>query len=245
VDVLGVRIDSVTIDDVLRKIESYVTDGALRRTIMYANVHVVNAAAKEKDVMEIINRADVVYPDGFGVVLGAKMLGGELPPRMTGADWIHDFCEFAEKKGYSLYIIAGEPGVPERAAEELRKKYPRLRIAGMADGYCHARGETSQVIDDVNAKRPDIVFIGMGTPVQEKFTFAHRDSMDAPVCWVVGALFDYVAGELRRGPKWMLDHGMEWLCRLAIEPRRLWRRYLIGNSVFLLRIARARVRGNK
>lgn len=244
VEVLGVRIDKVTTGDVLRKVEEFVAQGE-KRTIMYANVHVVNEARKDRDLGNILNEADIVYPDGHGVVLGAKMLGEKLPPRMTGADWIHDLCGFAERKGYALYIIAGEPGVPEKAGEELLKRYTRLRIVGSSDGFFHKRGETRRVIDDLNSKKPDIVLIGMGTPVQEKFTFSHRQEMEAPVCWVVGALFDYVAGTMRRGPRWMLDHGMEWICRLVFEPRRLWRRYLVGNSLFLLRIALQRAKDGR
>jgi N-acetylglucosaminyldiphosphoundecaprenol N-acetyl-beta-D-mannosaminyltransferase len=244
VDLLGVRIDKVTTDDVLTKVEEFVAERG-KRTIMYANVHVVNEASKDKELMEVLNQADVVYPDGHGVVLGARMLGDELPPRMTGADWIYDLCALAERKDYSLYIIAGEPGTLEQAGKELGKRFPRLRILGISDGFFHTRGEAPKVISDVNAKKPHIVFIGMGTPIQEKFTSAYRQEMEAPVCWVVGALFDYVAGRMRRGPRWMLDHGMEWLCRLVFEPRRLWRRYLIGNSVFLLRIGLQRLRGGR
>ncbi|MFQ6103913.1 MAG: WecB/TagA/CpsF family glycosyltransferase [Candidatus Glassbacteria bacterium] len=233
--VLGVRIDRVTIDGVLQKVDEFVAEGG-KRTIMYANVHVINQAYTDPSLMQILNSADLVYPDGHGVVVGANLLGEELPPRMTGADWIYDLCTFAEGKNYTLYIVGGEPGIAEKARDELLRKYRRLNIVGTYDGFFQKRGETRRLIDDINLKKPHIVLIGMGTPTQEKFTESTRSQLEAPVCWVVGALFDYVAGKMRRGPRWMLDHGMEWLCRLAFEPRRLWRRYLIGNSIFLMRV---------
>lgn len=241
IDVLGVRVDRVTITDVLDLVDSAVA-GNESRTIMYANVHVVNLAWGNSALMEILNGADLVYPDGHGVVLGARILGERIPPRMTGADWIHDLCAFAQEKELSLYIVAGESGIAEKAKEKLETTYPRLRICGTFDGFFHARGETGKLIDDIDEKNPDIVLIGMGSPQQEKFIAGARQQIRAPVCWVVGALFDYVAGAVRRGPPWMLNHGFEWLYRLLYEPGRMWRRYLVGNTLFLTRVVRARLR---
>lgn len=225
----------------LRGVADMISVGS-KNTIMYANVHVVNQAQSDPDLLRIINGADLVYPDGHGVVLGARLMGNILPPRMTGADWIHDLCRFAAENHYSLYIVAGEPGVAEKAREELQRHYKGLDIIGTHDGFFHSRGESRQLIEDINEKKPHIVLIGMGTPIQEKFTGEWREQMDVPVCWVVGALFDYITGKARRGPQWMLDHGMEWMCRLVFEPRRLWKRYIIGNSLFLMRILLLRVK---
>jgi N-acetylglucosaminyldiphosphoundecaprenol N-acetyl-beta-D-mannosaminyltransferase len=244
VNVLGVRVDRVTTPDVLEKVNEYIAEGG-KKTIMYANVHVINQAQSDPDLMEILNRADLVYPDGHGVVLGARLTGKDLPPRMTGADWIHDLCRFAEERNFTLYIVAGDPGLAEEARKELGNRYNSLRILGTYDGFFHKRGETGKLIEDINSKKPHIVLIGMGTPIQEKFTDSSRSSIEAPVCWVVGALFDFVAGKARRGPRWMLDNGMEWLCRLYFEPRRLWKRYILGNSLFLIRILYLRARKGK
>jgi len=242
VKILGVRVDEVTVGDVLAAVDEFIEEGG-RRTIMYANVHVVNTAQRDPELMEILGKADLVYPDGHGVVLGARLLGHDLPPRMTGADWIHDLCAHAAQRKYSLYVVAGEPGVAERACGKLAGLYEGPEVLGTSDGFFHRRGETAKLIEDINEKKPDIVLVGMGTPLQEKFVAESRDLIEAPVCWVVGALFDYVAGRMRRGPRWMLDHGMEWLCRLVFEPRRLWKRYLIGNTLFLARILLSRFRG--
>ena len=240
VDILGMRVDHVSTVDVLGKVDEYITEGG-RKTIMYANVHVINQALGDPALMDMVNRANLIYPDGYGVVLGARLIGKELPPRMTGADWIHDLCRHAVRKGHTLYIVAGEPGTALKAGEVLTGQYEGLKIVGTYDGFFHARGESEELFEDINTKKPDIVLIGMGTPIQEKFTDENRSRMEVPVCWVVGALFDFVAGKARRGPRWMLDNGMEWLCRLVYEPGRMWKRYLVGNSLFLIRILLQRI----
>jgi N-acetylglucosaminyldiphosphoundecaprenol N-acetyl-beta-D-mannosaminyltransferase len=114
-------------------------------------------------------------------------------------------------------------------------RYPGLQIVGTLPGY----GAGAGAVAEINGSSADILLVGMGTPTQEKWIVRYGDQLDAPVIWAVGALFDFVSGKLPRGPRWMTDHGLEWLCRLAAEPRKLWRRYLIGNPLFLLRIMAA------
>jgi N-acetylglucosaminyldiphosphoundecaprenol N-acetyl-beta-D-mannosaminyltransferase len=241
VDVLGVGVDPVTLDDVLRIVESYVRSGG-KKTVGYANVYCVNVAARDPEYREIANACDLVYCDGFGVVLGARILGSRLPGRMTGADWIYDLGRFCRQKGYSLFLMGGRPGVARRAADRLRSLFPGLRIPGTHHGYLAEEARAEEAIRLANRSGADIVLVGMGTPIQEKFIHRYRDRIDAPVCWVVGALFDFVAGEVPRAPKWMLDNGLEWLFRLAYEPRRMWSRYLVGNTLFLCRVATERLR---
>jgi len=243
VHVLGVGIESLTLPDLLDEVSYLVATGG-RHTIMYANVHVLNTAYSDPELRSILNAVNVVYCDGFGVVLGAKLLGHRLPGRMTGADWIFPFCEHCAAHGYRLYFLGSRPGVAGRAAEDLSAHYAGLRIVGTHHGYIRdeVAGET---IAAINAARPDIVLVGMGTPMQEKWVAAHRPELDAPVCWTVGALFDYVAEVVPRGPRWMLDHGLEWLYRLYVEPRRLGRRYVVGNPLFLLRVLQQRLSGRR
>ena len=169
---------------------------------------------------------------------------------MTGADWIYDLARFGAENDLSLFLMGSRPGVAARAAERLRSLFPALAITGTHHGYLAEAGAAEEAIRSVNEARPDIVLVGMGTPIQEKFLRRCRDRIDAPVCWVVGALFDFVAGEVPRAPKWMLDNGLEWLFRLAYEPRRMWARYLVGNALFLWRVAvrrlgRGPVRGRR
>jgi len=202
--------------------------------MLYVNVHCMNVRARDDRYASILEAADVVYCDGTGVRLGARLAGIPIPARMTGADWIHDLCRFAIARGLSLYFLGGEPGVAAEAARRLQELYPGLTIRGVASGY----GEADPSIAEVNSSKPDILLVGMGTPTQEKWIASHRDELDVPVVWAVGALFDFMSGRIPRGPRWMTEHDLEWLCRLAAEPRKLWRRYLIGNPLFVWRVVK-------
>lgn len=241
VEVLGVCVDSILLSDLIRQIERLVTSGRHYR-VMYANVHVLNTAYHDPELRRILNQADLVYCDGAGVKVGAQLLGNYLPERMTGADWIRELCAACQERGFSLYFLGGGPGVAALSAEQLQAQYPGLKIAGTHHGhYDHSGPENDTVIAGVNALHPDILLVGLGTPLQEKWIDRNFDRLDVPVVWAVGALVDFVTGKKPRAPDWMLDHGLEWLYRLWAEPRRLWKRYLVGNPLFIWRVCRQRL----
>ncbi len=236
VTLLGVRVDRLTLDGLLDTATHMARSGG-RHVIMYVNAHCLNTAYTDPAYRHILSRADVVYCDGAGVVLSARLTGQRLPERMTGADWIYPLCRRCAAEGVSLYLLGGQPGVAAQAAKRLTTLYPNLGIAGTHHGYIHySPAESIAAIEAANRARPDILLVGMGTPLQEKWIAAHRSQLETPVVWAVGALFDFVAGVQPRGPRWMLDHGLEWLYRLFSDPRRLWRRYLIGNPLLILRV---------
>jgi len=264
VEILGVGVHRLSVGDLIREATQRARSGA-RSSIFYANVHVLNTAHRDPELRAILNGADLVYCDGAGVALGARLLGHRLPGRMTGADWIEPLCETCAAGGVTLYFLGGQPGVAARAAQLLRARHPGLCIVGAHHGYLHPppplvvpspkvgggsgrgrRGEGGRggggtaAIAAVNTARPHVLLVGMGTPTQEKWIAAHRAELRVPVVWAVGALFDFVAGVQPRGPRWMLDHGLEWLWRLFSDPARLWRRYLLGNPLFILRVLRQR-----
>lgn len=234
--ILGVPLDPLSLSELLARVRVAVKR---RRpiTVFYANVHTVNVAQQDTRYKELLDGADIVYCDGTGVRLGARLLGVDVPERMTGADWIHDLCRMAVRDGLSLYFLGSHGDTASRAAARLQQIYPGLRVVGAGPGYDLGSG----TIADIREAKPDILLVGMGTPRQEQWIMEHRAELPVPVVWAVGALFDFVAGRIRRGPRWMTDHGLEWLCRLAVEPRKLWRRYLLGNPRFLFRVLRARV----
>lgn len=209
-----------------------------RTTVAYLNVHVVNTAARDEALTDFLRSADLCYADGAGVVLGARILGHELPERMTGADWIWDLAAEAEGR-WRIAWIGGEPGVSEEAARVLRERHPDLEL--LAEHGFH--DDNPALCERVNAWRPDLVLVGMGTPVQERWTSIWRGDLDAPVVWCLGATADFVSGKVDRGPAWLHDN-QEWLARLLTEPGRLWRRYLLGNPLFLARVVRERITGS-
>jgi len=242
VDVLGVRINPLTQRDLLRQVASVLRSGC-RAQVMYANVHTLNTACRDGKLHHLLNQADIVYCDGEGVRLAARLLGRYLSQRMTGADWIYDLCATCQERGFSLYFLGGEPGVAALAAEQLQAQYPGLRVAGTHHGhYDHNGRGNDAVIAEVNALHPDILLVGFGTPLQEKWIDRHFERLDVPVVWAVGALVDFVTGKKPRAPRWMLNHGLEWLYRLWAEPWRLWRRYIIGNPLFIWRVLMQRLK---
>jgi N-acetylglucosaminyldiphosphoundecaprenol N-acetyl-beta-D-mannosaminyltransferase len=242
--ILGVRVDSYTLDTLLERVTALV--GARgHATVAYVNVHVLNTAAGDPALRDFLNAADVCFADGSGVVLGARLLGGSLPGRMTGADWIHDLALHAAGRRWRLAWVAGKPGVTERAARALEAQHPGVRFVFTDHGYHPSQGpEHDDLLARLNASAPDLVLVGMGTPIQERWVAANRARIAAPVVWCVGATADFVSGEVSRGPKVLYDN-QEWLARLLVDPRRLWRRFLVGNPLFLARVARQRMTGTR
>lgn len=240
IEILGVRVDRLTRTELLERVSAAVHSGG-RAQVMYANVHVLNTAYVDGELRRLLNRSDLVYCDGAGVRMAARLLGQHLPDRMTGADWIHDLCLLCQKQGLRLYFLGGEAGIAALAAEKLCERYPGLPVAGTHHGYFeHFGPENEQVIAQVNASQADILLVGFGTPVQERWIALNFQALQVPVVWAVGALVDFVAGKQRRAPNWMLAHDLEWLGRLAAEPRRMWRRYLVGNPLFFYRVIKQR-----
>jgi N-acetylglucosaminyldiphosphoundecaprenol N-acetyl-beta-D-mannosaminyltransferase len=240
VEILGIPVDRLTLQELLEAAVALVRKGG-NSVIMYLNVHVANQVHRDSALKEIFKKADIVYCDGGGIKFGARLLGEYLPERMTGADWIYELCARCEKEHISLFFLGGEPDVARRATDKLRVRYPDLHISGCHHGYFD-RSRSSDVIDQINRSRTDILFVGFGTPMQELWLDEHRPQIRVPLCWAVGALVDFVSGEVRRGPRWMLDNNLEWLFRLVLEPKRMWRRYLIGNARFLAAVLLQRVR---
>ncbi len=243
------RIFDIPIDlghpsEMLRRITSWVEKGGPARRVMYVNAHVLNQSREIPELRTALESADLVYCDGYGVRLAAKALDVEIPHRMTGADWVWGLAALCEAEGKSVYLLGSEPNVAREAAARLSQWYPRLRVAGTHHGYFDAgSAHDERVIEDINTRRPDIVLVGMGTPKQELWVERHAEVVDARVLWTVGALFDYVSGRVPRAPSWLADNGLEWIFRLAIEPQRMWRRYLLGNPVFVSRVmAQAKAR---
>ena len=231
----GVRIAAGGWAELLERVDQLVADGG-RHTIAYANANVLNAAYGDAELRAFLNAADVCYCDGNGVRFAARVLGNVPPERTTGADWIRDFATHAEGR-WRLFWIGGEPGVAAEAARRMRTQHPQLEIE-TEHGF-----HDDDVVPRMNAFRPDVVLVGMGTPVQERWAASQRDRIEAPVVWCVGGLQDYVAGRAGRpGPRWLLDHH-EWISRLATDPRRFWKRYLVGNPLFVGRVIAERLRG--
>ncbi len=242
VNVLGVRIHTVTVDDLLRLCGDTI-DSDQRALVLHVNVHGMNLAYTRPWLVDILNEADLVYCDGEGIVKGAQLLGQHLPGRLTLADWLWALAEFAAQRGYSLFLLGAREGVAAKAAERLCDRFANLHIAGTHHGYFDktpGSAENQAVLELIRQRQPDIVIVGFGMPIQEQWLHDNWPHLDTHIAISAGAIFDFASGELKRAPAWMNDHGLEWLGRLLVEPGRLWRRYLVGNPLFLGRVLRRR-----
>jgi N-acetylglucosaminyldiphosphoundecaprenol N-acetyl-beta-D-mannosaminyltransferase len=243
IDVLGVGVDPLTVEELHEEISRFVENGE-HALVLHANVHGLNLAYRNGRLRGLFNRAPIVFCDGSGVMLGARILGRRIPERITYADWTWKLAAFAEERGFSLFFLGARPGVAEKAARRLEYRFPKLRIAGAEHGYFErtlGSPENEAIIKKINAARPNVLLVGFGMPVQEFWLAENWEKVDANVALTGGAVFDYVSGELRRGPRFLTDRGLESVARLMVEPRRLWRRYVIGNPLFLLRVLKQRL----
>ncbi|HEY9687873.1 MAG TPA: WecB/TagA/CpsF family glycosyltransferase [Coleofasciculaceae cyanobacterium] len=210
-----------------------------RQTVVhYLNIHVANTAFQDPSLKAALESSDLVYCDGAGIVMGAKMLGQPLPTRLTAADWFIDMLAHFAAKKRTVYLLGGEPGVPETALEKIAAQVPNHTVIGQHHGYILNAPETEQrVLNEINALKPDILIVGFGSPLQERWIEEHRAKLNVSTLFAIGAVMDFVSRRVSRCPAWMGDAGFEWLYRMFTEPKRLFARYTIGNPWFLSRIA--------
>ena len=243
IDILGVGVDPLTVEELHAKIGRLIREGE-RGSVLNVNAHCLNLCYEDPELRGFLSGAEVVFCDGAGVMLAARILGGRIPARITYADWAWRLAAFAAAEGFSLYFLGARPGVAREAAKSLRRCYPNLRIVGARHGYFDhsAKGPQNEaVVQEINAATPDILLVGLGMPLQEYWLMQNMHRLNVGVVLTGGAVFDYVSGTLRRGPRFLTENGFEWLARLFVEPRRLWRRYLVGNPLFILRVLRQRL----
>lgn len=236
--VLGIRIDPTTWDDALRQLSVWASKNE-SRYVCVCNVHSVVTAGHDMEFDHIIEEADIVTPDGAPVAWMLSRFGYPGQQRINGPDLMWRYCEKAAMTGEPIYLYGGMPETLDILQRRLMQTFPGLLIAGAYSPPFRElmKEEDETVVARINASGARTVWVSLGCPKQEKWMAAHRGRIQA-VMIGVGAAFDYHAGTLNRAPKWMQNAGFEWLHRLISEPRRLWKRYLITNTVFVVLAAR-------
>lgn len=238
--VAGTRVDAFTeqslVDTVLRMAT---TDGV--DVAVGINAHVCNLARRDARMASFL-AGSTTYADGQSVVWASRMLGGEMPERLATTDLAAPILTAAADAGVPVYFLGAADGIAEAAASRLRASIPGLQLR-THHGYI-GNGSIDAVLDDIAAHGTGILFVGMGDPVQQYWIEDHRGRLPAAVL-TCGGLFDWLSGSNRRAPEWMIRAGLEWLWRLMIEPRRLAKRYLLGNPSFMLAIARQKLHGRR
>lgn len=239
IDVLGMRVDIVQIPDVLSQMEEWIQRKALGNYIAVSNVDSVVCSRSDGNFKNAVNCSTLSVPDGMALVVLARYYGYSLKRRVYGPELMEEFCKLAEDKGYSNFYYGATDQVLKKLKEKLLQKYPKLKIIGTYSPPFRqmTADEDQYVIDMINQSNPDILWVGLGCPKQEIWMYEHKNKINIPVMAGVGAAFDFHAGTKKQAPKWMREHGLEWFFRLATEPRRLWKRYLVGNTIFIYNIA--------
>ncbi len=241
VDILGLRVHVVNRAELVPFIVQRArAPGAA--CVDYVNIHACNLAQRDREFAAAINRAEVVFCDGFGVKVGARILGVDLGERMTPPDWIDELLAAGAAAGLRFYALGDEPGVAEAFVAAARARHPAATFCGTHHGFFDMAGaEGNAVLEAVRAAQADVVITGMGMPRQELWADRHGRDLGRGVILATGALFRWYAGLEQRAPRWMTDHGLEWLARLACKPRAHFRRYVVGNTRFMARVVRQRL----
>lgn len=211
--------------------------------VYFVNADCLNTSIRDKKYRDILNEAEYVFGDGFGVRIASRMIGTPIVDNVNGTDMLPLLCELCSRKGHSLYLLGAKPGIGAKAKERLEAQYDGLDIRGSRDGYFDIESQSDEIIDDINDSQADILLVAFGAPLQEKWIYAHHQHLNCPVKIGVGGLFDFYSGTKPRAPLWVRRLGFEWFHRLLHDPRRLWRRYIIGNPLFLLRLLRQSMAG--
>jgi len=226
----GVPCDNVTMEAALKRLDELV----VRRSSFaaFVNAHCMNIAYRDAEYRAILNRADAVWLDGSGMRIAGRIRGFEVPDNVNGTDMFPLICA----KPYRIYMLGAAPGVAEKAMENAKKLFPVAQFVGAYPGFFADGEEERAAIEKISALDPDILLVAMGVPAQEKWIDRHRTELRCGVALAVGGLLDFVSGRIPRAPMWMRKCGIEWMFRLYQEPLRLFRRYVIGNPLFVLRL---------
>ena len=218
-DIMGIAFDNVTMQEALDKATA-ILQGNKTCYAVTPNAEIAYEAMKDESLRALINGADLVLPDGAGVVLASKLLKTPLKQKVAGVDFADRLLTVLAETGKTLYLLGGKPGIAELAAQKMVERHPGLQICGTADGYFKDEGP---VIGKINAVKPDVLFVCVGAPKQEIFMHAHRDELDVRLMAGLGGSLDAFAGTVKRAPKWMIRCNLEWLYRLIKEPKRFGR----------------------
>lgn len=234
---LDVGFLSISMEEALTLIRGIIKSDA-KETVSFINADCLNISTKDEEYRSILKSQSLVLPDGAGINIGCRMIGERLEANLNGTDLLPELCEVAVEDDFTLYLLGAAPGVATRMQENLMMKYPGLDVVGEHHGYFDHETDSDKVIAEINAAKPNVVLVAFGAPRQEKWIHKHREKIDSNLLVGVGGLFDFYSGDKKRAPLWMRKSGLEWVYRLYLEPGRLWRRYIIGNPLFMYRIMR-------
>lgn len=236
-DIMGLQFDNITMEEALDAAKALL-QGEHAARVVTPNAEIAYEALHDENMRTLLNSAELMLPDGAGVVLASKILKTPLKQKVAGVDFADGLLGVLETTGQSLYLLGSRPGIGELAAQKMMQKHPRLRIAGIADGYFQ---DEAPVIDKINASGADVLFVCLGAPKQEQFMARHQKALHVKLMAGLGGTLDSFAGTVRRAPKWMIRLNLEWLYRLIKEPKRFKR--MLRLPKYLWAVVCKRIRG--
>jgi N-acetylglucosaminyldiphosphoundecaprenol N-acetyl-beta-D-mannosaminyltransferase len=237
-------IDNCSSEQVCASIIAHAKNRGKPAYVITSNAQHIVQLEKERGLQEIYDRADLVIPDGISLLIAARLYGRSLQQRVAGVDIFKVLCGLAAKNGLQVFLLGGRPGSAELAATALKASYPNLKCGTYCPplGFEQNAAGLKETADAITAAQPDILFVAFGAPKQEYWIYEHGLQLGVPICIGVGGSFEIVGGVIPRAPLWAQNMGCEWLYRFSREPRRMWRRYLIGNLEFAAIVIRQRIR---
>jgi N-acetylglucosaminyldiphosphoundecaprenol N-acetyl-beta-D-mannosaminyltransferase len=240
ISILSVTISQTKYTHVLNKVKKTIVNKDSKIYICVAATHLIIECQSNKMLLKGVQNADIVTPDGMPLVWLSKLYGNKSASRVYGPNLTLMLCKLAQQNSFSIYLLGGATGQSYKLKHELTNKFPKLNIVGNSDTPIRPiqENDNKQIISDINKSKADIVFVGMGCPIQELWMIQNRKQLLSPVLIGVGAAFDFITSKVNQAPAWIQNSGLEWLYRLVQEPRRLWKRYCILNTIFILKITK-------
>lgn len=222
VNILGVMVHKVNVEQASDRIIEYISDSEGAKSVFTPNSEIIMAAYRDPEFCNLLNSSDLLTADGIGVVYASKIVKNPIAERAAGYDIACRTLEKLAKLGGSLYLFGSKPGVAELAAANIESRYSGVKVVGMSDGYFDEVKEKA-IIEDIKRTKPDLLFVCLGAPKQERWISAHKAELGAKVCMGIGGSLDVFAGTVKRAPEFYTKHGIEWLYRLMKQPSRFVR----------------------
>jgi N-acetylglucosaminyldiphosphoundecaprenol N-acetyl-beta-D-mannosaminyltransferase len=237
--ILNTQVHSLTFQDTIELIEAAIVEKRNTHHVV-VNAGKIVSIQKNRSLFQSVINSDIINADGQSVVLASRFLGHPLPERVAGIDLMESLVELAHQKGYRCYFFGAKENVVRKVINHYTEVYSSSVIAGFRNGYFD-KAEEEEIAKDIAESEADILFVAITSPKKEIFLNKYKEIIKTPFIMGVGGSFDVVAGVTKRAPKWMQDAGLEWFFRLVQEPRRMWKRYLVGNTKFVVLIIKQRL----
>lgn len=232
IQIFNTYIDALTFDETINEIENIIKEKKCVQHVVL-NANKINLMQSDKKLTDIINNCELINADGQSIVWASKIFKKNIPERVTGIDLFFKLIEISAIKGYKLYFFGADKEIVKKMVKIIKDKYPKIMIVGYRDGYFDEK-ESKKIALDIKKSGADILFVGFNSPKKEYWINKYKDIMKVPFSMGVGGSFDVLAGKTKRAPKWVQKIGLEWFYRFSQEPKRLFKRYIIGNIKFIL-----------